>query len=97
MAENPHRKDFRVVVAGLGLDPDKTTLYALRHSSIVRQLIANVPIRLIAVAHDTSVVQIERNYSALISEYSDTLSRAALLDTAGAANIVPLSIAGPDL
>jgi integrase len=92
--KNPHRKDFRAVVAACGLDPDRTTLYALRHSSIVRQLLANVPIRLIAVAHDTSVEQIERNYSALISEYSDTLSRAALLDVTPPAGDSPIARQG---
>jgi integrase len=78
-----HRRDFRAVVAACGLDPDVVTLYALRHSSITRQLLANLPIRVIAATHDTSVSQIERNYSALIGEHSDALSRAALLDVAG--------------
>jgi integrase len=49
-----HRNDFRAVVESTGLDPDQVTLYALRHSSIVRQLLANVPIRIVATLHDTS-------------------------------------------
>jgi integrase len=75
-----HRDDFRAVVAAAELDPDAVTLYALRHSSIVRQLTANVPIRIVAALHDTSVGQIERNYSRHIAEHSDTLARRAILD-----------------
>jgi len=75
-----HRDDFRMVVEAAGLDPDEVTLYSLRHSSIVRQLTANVPIRITAALHDTSVGQIERNYSRHIAEFSDALARRALLD-----------------
>jgi integrase len=75
-----HRDDFRSVVEAAGLDPNTVTLYSLRHSSIVRQLAANVPIRITAALHDTSVGQIERNYSRHIAEHSDTLARRALLD-----------------
>jgi integrase len=74
-----YRADFREAVAAIGLDPKVTTLYSLRHSSIVRQLLAGVPIRLTASLHDTSVSQIESNYSKYISEHSDVLSRRALL------------------
>ena len=58
------------------------TIYALRHSSIVRQLLAGVPVRVVAANHDTSVVMIERNYSRYISDHADAVARAALLDTA---------------
>ena len=75
-----HRKDFRTIVETVGLDANEITLYALRHSSVVRMLIANVPIRLVAVQHDTSVSQIERNYSRHIAEHSDKLTRRAMLD-----------------
>ena len=75
-----------------GSTQTEVTLYALRHSSIVRQLLAGVPIRVIAVNHDTSVVMIERTYSRYIGDHADALSRAALLDTtpARAENAVPL-------
>src|SRR5262249_57389960 len=43
-----HRNDLRAVLQAAGLDPDVVTLYALRHSSIVRQLVANTPIRIVA-------------------------------------------------
>jgi integrase len=86
-----HRKDLRAVVEAVGLDPDVVTLYALRHSSIVRMLLANTPIRLVAVQHDTSVGQIERNYSRHIAEHSDTLTRRAMLDLAAPAKgVIPL-------
>jgi hypothetical protein len=59
---------------------DGVTIYAFRHTSIVRQILANVPIRIVAVNHDTSVKMIEQNYSAFIADHSDALSRKALLD-----------------
>jgi integrase len=74
-----YRADFRAIVAEVGLDPDEVSAYALRHSSICRQLMANVPVRVVAIAHDTSVTQIEAHYSKYISDHSDQLSRRALL------------------
>jgi len=88
-----HRRDFRAVVEATALDPDVVTLSALRHSSIVRMLLANTPIRIVATLHDTSVKMVERTYSKHIAEHTDALARRALLDTAQtppAANIVPL-------
>jgi integrase len=73
---------FRKVAARAGLDPDEVTMYALRHTSIVRQLRANVPIRVVAVHHDTSVQMIEKTYSRHIGDYVDDLTRPTLLDTA---------------
>jgi integrase len=76
-----HRHPFARAVTGAGLDPATVTIYALRHSSIVRQLLANTPIRVVAAQHDTSVVMLERTYSKYIADHSDALSRRALLDT----------------
>jgi integrase len=59
-------------------NPFKVTMYALRHTSIARQLLANVPVRVVAALHDTSVVMIERNYSKYIADHADELVRAAL-------------------
>ena len=56
------------------------TINSLRHSNIVRQLLANVPIRVVSVNHDTSVAMIERTYSQHIADHSDALARPALLD-----------------
>jgi hypothetical protein len=67
------------VVAAIGLDPGVVTMYALRHSSIVRMLLQNVPIRLVASLHNTSVAMIEKTYSRFITEHSDDISRKALL------------------
>jgi len=90
-----HRNDMRAVVEAAGLDPDVVTLYALRHSSIVRQLLANVPIRVVATLHDTSVKMIERTYSRHIASHSDDIARRALLQTAepppAADNVVPIA------
>ena len=76
-----HRHPFARAVTRVGLDPTTVTIYALRHSSIVRQLLANTPIRVVAVQHDTSVVMLERTYSRYIADHADALSRRALLDT----------------
>jgi integrase len=74
--------DYREAVAGvvtaLKLDA-RATLYALRHSSIVRALLRGLPIRLVAASHDTSVQQVETTYSKYITDHSDDISRAALL------------------
>jgi hypothetical protein len=48
--------------------------YALRHSSIVRGLRANLPIRLVAALHDTSVVMIERHYGRYIADGLEELT-----------------------
>ena len=58
------------------------TAYALRHSSIIRALLAGVPVRVVAVNHDTSVMMLERTYSAHIADHSDVVGRRALLDLA---------------
>jgi hypothetical protein len=72
----------------------KQTAYCLRHSSIVRALLANVPTRIVAANHDTSTVQLERVYSHFISDHSDTISRRGLIDTSAPTegeNIIPLT------
>ena len=66
------------IVTAIGLDPAEVTVYALRHSSIVRMLLQNVPIRVVASLH-SSVAMIERTYSKYITEHSDDISRRALL------------------
>jgi integrase len=86
--KSDHARPFNEIVERCGLAdrqqlgyPAEVTLYALRHTSIVRAILANVPLRVIAANHDTSVVMIERNYSAFITDHSDAITRAALLDT----------------
>lgn len=53
--------------------------YALRHSSIVRGLKANLNIRHVAALHDTSVVMIERHYGRYISDGLEDMARAAIV------------------
>jgi len=86
-----HRTPFARAVARVGLKPS-TTFYALRHSSIVRQILAGTPLRVIADAHDTSTRQIEITYSAHISGHTDAVLRKGLLDTTqpAADNVIAL-------
>ena len=88
-----YRRDFRRAVAAVGFDPDVVTLYSMRHSAIVRALLRGVPIRVVAASADTSVAQIEKNYSRFITDHSDELVRRGLLDTGepGALNVIPLT------
>ena len=91
-----HRWPFARAVKAAGLDPTQVTIYALRHSNIVRQLLAGVPVRVVAVNHDTSVTMIERTYSRYIGDHADALARKALLDISGDrpdGNVVPISAA----
>ena len=79
--DNPgagYHNDVKKIVAAIGADP-KATMYALRHSSIVRQLLKNVPVRLVAELHNTSTKMVEQHYSKYITEHSDDISRHALL------------------
>jgi integrase len=62
-----------------GVDPEATP-YSLRHTSIVRMLVKNIPIRIVASLHDTSVAMIEKHYSAYITDVSDAMTRATLPD-----------------
>jgi integrase len=74
-----HGWPFHQTVKAAGLDPKVVTIYALRHSNIVRQLIAGVPVRVVASHHDTSVVMIEKTYSKHILDHTDALTRRTLL------------------
>jgi len=63
------------------------------HSSIVRELRASIPVRVVAVNHDTRVVTIERTYSRHIGDHADVLARKALLDLAATPSsyVVPIA------
>ena len=80
VANADYRLPFAAAVEAAKLDPEIVTSYALRHSSITRQLLRSVPIRVIAATHDTSVPMIEKTYSAHIASHGDELVRAAMLD-----------------
>jgi integrase len=84
---------FRVVLERLELDLTLTP-YTLRHSSIIRQIRSNVPLRMIAYVHDTSVQEIERTYARYLSNASDDLTRRGLLaDEPVRDNVVKLPVA----
>ena len=95
--KNPGQKYHRQIdkaVTAIGLDPAEVTMYCLRHSSIVRMLLRNLPIRLVASLHDTSVAMIEKHYSKYITEHSiDDITRVGLLSepTPAGDNVVALA------
>ena len=75
-------KTFLAIARKLDLPTDErgrlATPNCLRHSSIVRQILRGVPIRLVAVTHNTSVAQIERTYSKHIAPHGADQLRATL-------------------
>lgn len=87
-AKSDHTRPFARAVKAAGLRAEEIaphsfndlTIYALRHSAIVRQIIAGVPLRIVAALADTSAVMIERTYSKYIAHHADALARGALLD-----------------
>jgi integrase len=93
---NPERSEqrapFATIAAQVGLAGQ--TMYCLRHASICRQIMNDVPIKLIADYHDTSILMIEASYAATLSLRADAVerTRAALLDPAmpPADNVIPL-------
>jgi len=76
--EKDHYRPFKEAVKRAKLGGRGITMYAFRHTSIVRQLLANIPVRVVAVNHDTSVQMIERNYSVHIGDHTDEITRNAL-------------------
>jgi hypothetical protein len=91
--KSDHSRLFFRSVKRAKLNPKVVTVNALRHSSIVRQLLKGTPIRIVAVNHDTSVAMIEKTYSKHITDHSDALVRPALLDLRAlpaASNVVSL-------
>jgi integrase len=69
---------FAIVAERVGVDE---TMYSLRHSSIVRALLAGVPAQLVASNHDTSLQMLQKTYARFISHYGDDIARRALLAT----------------
>ena len=68
------------------------TVYALRHSMVVRSILRGVPLRVIAATVDSSTGELERTYSAYVLDHADEVARRGLLEAppAEAANVVPL-------
>jgi integrase len=62
--------------------PEGLVPYCLRHSSIVRQLRAGLPVSLVARVHDTSEAMIQKHYGAFIIDVSEELLRKAAMPLA---------------
>jgi site-specific recombinase XerD len=86
------RHPFARTVQRAGLDPREITPYTLRHSSIVRMLLRNVPVAVVADHHDTSEREIRTHYGRYISQFTDAMTRGAMLDieTPVTGNVVAL-------
>jgi integrase len=80
-------KHFRVVLKRLKLDLTLSP-YVLRHSSIIRQIRANTPLRLIAFAADTSTSEIEKTYGRYLNVAADDARKGLLADDAPPVNNV---------
>jgi len=86
--KSDHTRLFERLVRSAELDSatlgscarEEVTIYALRHSNIARQILRGVPIRVVAVNHDTSVAMIEKNYSPFLADHADAIARSGLLD-----------------
>jgi len=75
----------------IGEDPETVSSYALRHTHITAQLLAGLPVQLVAKLHDTSASQIEKHYAATIASHTDELVRASMIEMdRPAAEVVPI-------
>jgi site-specific recombinase XerD len=90
--KSDHARPFERAVLEVGEDPKIVSSYALRHSHITAQLVAGLPVQLVAKLHDTSASQIERHYAAAIASHTDELVRASMVDLSepAQASVVPL-------
>jgi integrase len=90
-AKSDHARPFKRAVESIGEDKETVSSYALRHSHITAQLLAGLPVQLVAKLHDTSASQIEKHYAATIASHTDELVRASMIEMdRPAADIVPL-------
>jgi integrase len=84
---------FAIVAERLGLKKLSgegwETMYALRHSSIVRAILAGTPPFLVAKNHDTSLAMLEKTYGKYIAAAAGDIARRGLL--ADADNVVSLA------
>jgi len=91
-----HSRPFERALAAAGLQ--KVVPYALRHSSITRALQRGLSPRLVADAHDTSVMMLERNYAKYIADHSDAALRTGQIDLTPSTTdpvVVPLASRRP--
>jgi integrase len=89
-SKSDHARPFKRAVEAVGEDPVRVTSYSLRHTHITGQLLAGLPVQLVAKLHDTSASQIEKHYAAEITSHSDELVRGAMmsLDDTSADSVV---------
>jgi hypothetical protein len=80
-------RPFAAVAERVGIDE---SMYCLRHSAIVRALLAGVPARLVAANADTSLPILERVYSRHISHAGDDVARRGLLAAPPGENVISL-------
>jgi integrase len=73
---------FKVVAHRVGGIPAQAVPYSFRHSSIVRMLLKNVPVSVVASHHDTSAEIIQKHYARFITNVSDSITRDTLPDFA---------------
>jgi integrase len=66
---------WKKIVKRAGI-PRHTIPYALRHTSIVRQLKAGLPVTMVAALNDTSPAMISKHYAAFIVDASDDMIAA---------------------
>jgi integrase len=85
-------KKFRAVLERLNM-PLTLSPYTLRHSSIIRQIRAGTPLRIVGFGHDTSQRMIETTYARYLNEAADDLRKGLLTETEHevASNVVPLT------
>lgn len=82
-------KDLWAETVKRAVVPTGTVMYALRHSSIVRGLMKNLPVRLVAALHDTSLEMIEKHYAAFIIDITEDMARQTLIDFGGSPRSYP--------
>lgn len=75
---NDYRAGVREVVETIDLDPDVYGLYAFRHTSITRMLLAGTHTAIVAKCHDTSEAMIRKHYADKILDFTDEITRKTL-------------------
>lgn len=88
-------RPMRAAVVASGLPP-QTSAYSFRHSSIFRALRDNLPVRLVAQLHDTSIGMIESNYTRFMADHLEGLTREKIkpmIASRSPANVVPIDAA----
>jgi hypothetical protein len=73
-----YKKGVRATAKKVGLDPDIYGLYAFRHTSITRMLLAGTHTAIVAKCHDTSEAMIRKHYAASILDFTDEITRKTL-------------------